>query len=87
MKFEKKDNFYQHMKTHHPNQCSKEKEKTTTIIFNTDQQNNERDTALEQAIRSLGVPSDMMISFIEEEPTLELLDSETFSTVNLRDLE
>lgn len=46
------------------------------------------DVLLEQAIQSLGVPSDIMLSSYIEEPTLDFLDSvdnESFSTVNLRD--
>ncbi|KRT79895.1 zinc finger protein [Oryctes borbonicus] len=43
---------------------------------------------LEQAIQSLGVPSDMILGtgLLPEEP-LELLENENFSTVNLRDLD
>lgn len=46
------------------------------------------DHLLEQAIQSLGVPSDMILGtgLLPEEP-LDLLQSEHFSTVNLRDLE
>lgn len=46
------------------------------------------DTLLEQAIQSLGVPSDMMLSSsILPEESLELLENENFSTVNLNDLQ
>lgn len=43
---------------------------------------------LEQAIQSLGVPSDMILGsgLLPEEP-LELLENGNFSTVNLRDLD
>ncbi|XP_022914991.2 zinc finger X-linked protein ZXDA-like [Onthophagus taurus] len=54
-------------------------------------QNNEKinqDVLLEQAIQSLGVPSDMILGpgLLPEEP-MELLETENFSTVNLRDLD
>lgn len=46
------------------------------------------DALLEQAIQSLGVPSDMMLSpSILPEESLELLEDEGFSTVNLNDLQ
>lgn len=46
------------------------------------------DALLEQAIQSLGVPSDMMLSSsILPEESLELLENENFSTVNLNDLQ
>lgn len=46
------------------------------------------DVLLEQAIQSLGVPSDMMLSSsILPEESLELLENENFSTVNLNDLQ
>lgn len=46
------------------------------------------DALLEQAIQSLGVPSDMMLSSNTlPEESLELLEDENFSTVNLNDLQ
>lgn len=50
--------------------------------------NSPSDHLLEQAIQSLGVPSDMILGtgLLPEEP-MDLLQSEHFSTVNLRDLE
>lgn len=46
------------------------------------------DALLEQAIQSLGVPSDIMLSSgILPEESLELLEDENFSTVNLNDLQ
>lgn len=49
---------------------------------------NNADALLEQAIQSLGVPSDMILGtgLIPDEP-LALLENENFSTVNLRDLD
>lgn len=46
------------------------------------------DVLLEQAIQSLGVPSDMILGtgLLPDEP-LTLLGNENFSTVNLRDLD
>lgn len=78
-----KENNTRHMKTAHP-EVRKSKPENPPLLLS-DQPNG--DVLLEQAIQSLGVPSDMMLSSFIEEPPLEFLDSESFSTVNLRDLE
>lgn len=79
-----KSGLYLHIKKSHPEQtqaCAR-----ALPYNNADKPNS--DTLLEQAIQSLGVPSDMMLGsgLLPEEP-LELLENEHFSTVNLRDLD
>lgn len=78
-----KSGLYLHLKKTHPEQtqaCAR------ALPYNLEKPSS--DTLLEQAIQSLGVPSDMMLGtgLLPEEP-LELLENEHFSTVNLRDLD
>ncbi|XP_017782288.1 PREDICTED: zinc finger protein ZXDC-like [Nicrophorus vespilloides] len=80
-----KSSLYLHVKKHHPEQ-NQASAKAKSV-----EQEPETPTPemlLEQAIQSLGVPSDMMLGtgLLPEEP-LVLLENDNFSTVNLRDLE
>lgn len=79
-----KSSLYLHIKKAHPEQnkaaCAR-----ALPYSQTNPDKLSADALLEQAIQSLGVPSDMMLG-IPEEP-LGLLENENFSTVNLNDLQ
>lgn len=69
-------------------QITDSKVESTKVPQEDETTSNNADVLLEQAIQSLGVPSDMILGtgLIPEEP-LTFLGNENFSTVNLRDLD
>lgn len=80
-----KSSLYTHMKKNHPTAVIKTDCEETEVDPLSPDKATTSDALLEQAIQSLGVPSDMMLSssIIPE----ELLENENFSTVNLNDLQ
>lgn len=81
-----KSSLYTHMKKNHPTAVIKaDCEETDLDPLSPPDKATTSDALLEQAIQSLGVPSDMMLSssILPE----ELLENENFSTVNLNDLQ
>lgn len=80
-----KSSLYLHTKKLHPDQDKTACARTLPYSQkNSDQLS--QDVLLEQAIQSLGVPSDVMLN-LPEEPPLSLLENDNFSTVNLNDLQ
>lgn len=84
--FPGKAELYLHTKTAHP---KPEKACARAVPYKSQTlETSGTDNLLEEAIQSLDVPSDLILSgsLLPDEP-LELLENEHFSTVNLRDLE
>lgn len=81
-----KSSLYLHVKKMHPEQhkgaCAR------AVPYSQNPNKMSPDALLEQAVQSLGVPSDMMLGTgILPDESLDLLETENFSTVNLNDLQ
>lgn len=81
-----KSSLYLHIKKTHPDQNKAACARALPYSQNTNKMS--ADALLEQAVQSLGVPSDMMLGAgLLPEESLGLLGNENFSTVNLNDLQ
>lgn len=81
-----KSSLYLHVKKAHPEQTKAACARALPYAQNPNKMS--PDALLEQAVQSLGVPSDMMLGAgILPEESLGLLENENFSTVNLNDLQ